>query len=88
MHNILSAKLNRFGQEEAKKKHLAGAVLLHVVIAKDGSVKSVEPVRGDPLFVQAAVDAMKQWRYKPTLLNGVPVEVDTAVEVPVAKCAE
>ena len=81
----LVSKIEPVWPEEAKKKHIAGVVLLHVVIAKDGSVKSVEPVRGDPLLVQAAVDAVKQWRYKPTLLNGVPVEVDTAVEVPVGK---
>ena len=48
---------------------------------KDGSVRQVELVSGDPLLVQAAIDAVKQWRYQPTLLNGQPVEVDNEVSV-------
>ena len=44
-------------------------------------MKHVEVVSGHPLLVQAAVDAVKQWKYQPTLLNGDPVEVDTTVDV-------
>ena len=44
-------------------------------------MKKVEVVSGHPLLVQAAGDAVKQWRYKPTTLNGEPVEVDTTVDV-------
>jgi TonB family protein len=65
----------------ARDAHVQGTVKLHLVLAQDGSVKAIEVVSGDPLLQQAAIDAVKQWRYKPTLLNGQPVEVDTTVDV-------
>jgi protein TonB len=52
-----------------------------VIIDKDGVVKNLEVVSGDPLLVTAAMDAVKQWRYTPTLLNGRAVEVDTTITV-------
>jgi protein TonB len=52
-----------------------------VVIAKDGTVANIEVAAGPPLLAQAAIDAVRQWVYRPTLLNGVPVEVATTVEV-------
>ena len=63
-------------------KNVTGTVVLHAVIAKDGSVQELEYVSGPPILVKAAMDAAKQWRYKPALLNGEPVEVDTTIEVP------
>jgi protein TonB len=54
---------------------------LHAIIAKDGTVQQLEVMSGHPLLVQAALDAVRQWRYQPTLLNGEPVEVDTTVDV-------
>jgi protein TonB len=54
---------------------------LHALIAKDGTVQQLEVMSGHPLLVQAALDAVKQWRYRPTLLNGEPVEVDTTIDV-------
>jgi protein TonB len=71
--------------EEARKKHLTGKVGLHVIIATDGSVKKVDVASGDPVLAQAAGNAVKQWRYQPTLLNGIPVEVDTAVYITFGK---
>lgn len=65
----------------AKKAQVAGAVVLHVIIGKNGSVQEVQVVSGPPLLIRAATDAVRQWRYKPTLLNGQPVEVDTTVTV-------
>lgn len=58
-----------------------GSVVLHVVIAVDGSVGDVTVVEGDPVLAKAAADAVRQWRYQPTLLNGTPVEVDTTSEI-------
>ena len=54
---------------------------LHAIIGKDGSVQQLEVLTGHPLLVQAALDAVRQWRYRPTLLNGEPVEVDTTIDV-------
>jgi protein TonB len=56
-------------------------VRLHAIIGKDGSVQQLEVLTGHPLLVQAALDAVRQWRYRPTLLNGEPVEVDTTIDV-------
>jgi protein TonB len=52
-----------------------------VLIAKDGTVEQVEVASGHPLLQRAAVDAVLQWRYQPTLLDGEPVEVDTTVDL-------
>ena len=58
-----------------------GKVELHAVIATDGSIQFLEVVSGDPLFINSAREAVLQWRYKPTYLNGQPVEIDTFITV-------
>jgi TonB family protein len=65
----------------ARQTRISGTVRLHVILAKDGTVLQLEVVSGHPLLVQAAVDAVRQWVYRPTLLNGDPVEVDTTIDV-------
>jgi periplasmic protein TonB len=65
----------------ARQARIQGSVILHAIIDKDGRVAQLEVVSGHPLLVQAALDAVKQWRYKPTQLNGDPVEVDTTITV-------
>src|SRR5215468_1918491 len=65
----------------ARQTRISGTVKLHAIIGKDGSVQQLQVVSGHPLLVQAALDAVKQWRYQPTLLNGEPVEVDTEIDV-------
>jgi protein TonB len=56
-------------------------VRLHIIVAKDGTIEQIEVISGHPLLLQAALDAVRQWRYQPTLLNGEPVEVDTTIDV-------
>ena len=53
-----------------------------MTIGKDGQVQNIMVISGHPLLVQAALDAVKQWVYRPTLVNGAPVEVTTEAEVP------
>jgi protein TonB len=65
----------------AKQARIQGTVRLQAVIAKDGSVVELQVLSGHPLLVQAALDAVRQWRYQPTLLNGEPVEVVTTIDV-------
>jgi protein TonB len=65
----------------AKQARISGVVRLQAIIAKDGSVQELQVLQGHPLLVQAALDAVRQWRYRPTLLNGEPVEVVTTVDV-------
>lgn len=60
---------------------IAGTVKLHATVAVDGSIQSLTVVSGHPMLAQAALDAVKQWRYRPYLLNGQPVEVETFITV-------
>ena len=69
-------------------KRMDGTVVLHVIVGKNGCVKSARPVSGLPNLRDSAVNAVLQWQYKPTLVNGVAVEVDTTVSIvfpPLAK---
>jgi periplasmic protein TonB len=56
-------------------------VQLGVEIARDGTVQSVKVLSGSPVLAAAAMEAVKQWVYRPTLLNGAPVEVVTLVDI-------
>lgn len=64
-----------------KQIHKEGRVELHARIATDGSIRSLEVISGDPLFFESALEAVRQWRYRPTILNGQPVEIDTHITV-------
>src|ERR1700722_8985684 len=65
----------------AKTAHISGTVVLHAIISKEGAIEKLEYVSGPPLLMKNAMDAVSQWRYRPTMLNGEPVEVDTTVSV-------
>jgi protein TonB len=65
----------------ARQTRISGTVRLHAIISKSGTVESLEVISGHPLLVRAALDAVQQWKYKPTQLNGEPVEVDTTIDV-------
>ena len=66
---------------EAKLVRLEGTVVLHAIIDRSGEVSQVNAVSGPPLLESAAVDAVKQWQYRPYSMNGQPVDVETTVEV-------
>ncbi len=65
----------------AIQTHREGRVELHAIIATDGTIQSLQVVSGDALFLRSAFDAVSQWRYHPTVLNGQPVEIDTYITV-------
>ncbi|MGO4885316.1 MAG: TonB family protein [Bryobacteraceae bacterium] len=65
----------------AKEQRIEGVVKLQAIIGKDGSVENLEVLSGDPLLAAAAMEAVRQWKYQTTLLNGDPVEVVTEVNV-------
>ena len=67
--------------ETAKTAHVQGTVVLHAVIARDGTILELKYVSGPELLMKSAMDAVREWRYAPTLLNGEPVEVDTTISV-------
>jgi periplasmic protein TonB len=66
---------------QAQQAHVQGTVVLNAVIGKDGSVESVKVVSGHPMLTQAAMDAVKRWRYKPYYLNGEAVEAETEIKI-------
>jgi len=65
-----------------QKQGIEGTVVLRAVIGMKGEILALSPISGpDPVLIKAAMDAVRQWRYQPTLLNGAPVEVATTIEV-------
>jgi periplasmic protein TonB len=65
----------------ARQTHREGQVELRAIIATDGTIQSLQVVTGDALFLRSAGDAVSQWRYRPTVLNGQPVEIETYITV-------
>jgi protein TonB len=65
----------------AKQARISGVVRLNAIIGKDGTIQNLTVASGHPLLVPAAMEAVKQWVYQPTLLNGEPVEVVTQIDV-------
>jgi periplasmic protein TonB len=64
-----------------KQIHREGQVELHAIISTDGTIQSLQVVSGDPLFLRSAIDAVSQWRYRATVLNGQLVEIETYITV-------
>jgi protein TonB len=67
--------------EMAKKNHIRGTVHLQIVIDRDGKVIETKVLGGDPLLAQAAIEALRQWVYRPTTINREPVQVQTDVDI-------
>ena len=65
----------------ARQARIQGSVVLQAVISKDGAIENLRLMSGHPMLAPAAIDAVKQWRYKPYILNGEPVEVETQITV-------
>jgi protein TonB len=65
----------------AKQARIQGVVVLEAEISKEGTIDNLKVITGHPLLIQAAIDAVKQWRYKPTMLNNEPVPVVTTITV-------
>jgi periplasmic protein TonB len=65
----------------ARQARIQGTVVLQAEISKDGSIQNLRLISGHPMLAPAAIEAVKQWKYKPYLLNGEPVEVETQVQV-------
>jgi periplasmic protein TonB len=78
--NLLDKTVPQY-PEIARTARIQGTVVLQATIAKDGTIQNLRVIDGPPMLQQAAVDAVRSWRYKPYLLNGEPVEVETTVNV-------
>ena len=66
---------------EAQEQGIQGDVLLQATIDTKGNLTNLRIVQGDPILVKAAVDAVKKWKYRPYILNGEPVDVDTTIKI-------
>ncbi len=78
---LLTHKVTPDYPSAAKAAHIQGTVVLRAIIGKDGKVQNLQVVSGHPMLAQAALEAVKQWRYKPYMLNGQPTEIDTNIKV-------
>jgi TonB family protein len=67
--------------DEARAEHIQGTVLLRTEIGTDGNVESVALISGHPLLAPAAIDAVKQWKFKPFLLDRQPIAVETQIQI-------
>jgi protein TonB len=65
----------------ARQVRIQGLVVLRAIINRDGAIENLQALSGHPLLVPAALNAVRQWRYRPYVLNGEPVEVETEVKV-------
>jgi protein TonB len=65
----------------ARQARIQGSVLLQAEISKDGTIENLHLLSGHPMLAPAAIEAVKQWKYKPYILNGEPVEVETQITV-------
>jgi len=66
---------------QAKMAHVQGQVVLAAIISKEGTIENLRVVAGHPMLVRAAIEAVSRWRYRPYILNGEPVEVETQIMV-------
>ncbi len=66
---------------QARANNVQGDVILHAIIDKEGKISETQVLAGDDLLAQSALEAVRQWRYKPMLVDGEPREVDTTIVV-------
>jgi periplasmic protein TonB len=80
-NGLLIKKENPKYSGKAREQRIQGPVVLQVIVSPEGTITELTLVSGDPLLTPAAIKAVKKWKYKPYLLNGQPVEVETTVQV-------
>jgi len=78
---VLAFKVNPQYPPAARSARVQGSVVMHALIDTDGTIQQLRVISGNPLLVNAAMEAVKKWRYKPFVLDGRPVEVETNITV-------
>ena len=78
---LLLERMNPSYPEIARRLHIGGTIALGATISKSGRIEDLRVLSGHPLLREAAIEAVKNWRYRPYLLNGQPVEVETTIEI-------
>ncbi len=78
---MLRTKIDPVYPAEAIENHVSGTVVLHATISPEGSVEALRVISGPASLQQAALDAVRRWTHRPYLLNNIPVEVETTINV-------
>jgi len=78
-HSMLRHDVEPVYPSEARERHITGDVLLRILIDTSGNVTNVRVEKGEPILVDAAVEAVKKWKYRPYVLDGEPVEMDAPI---------
>ena len=81
LEGMLIRKVQPIYPPLAKAARIQGPVVLAAVISKAGTIDNLHALSGHPMLIPAAIDAVSQWRYRPYILNGEPVEVETQITV-------
>ena len=81
MQGLIVKKVQPKYPKEAKKQHVQGSVILQAIISKTGDIGELRLINGPELPVPSAMDAVKKWKYRPFLLQGQPVEIETQITV-------
>jgi periplasmic protein TonB len=81
VQGLLLRRVNPNYPPLARQARIQGTVILQAQISKEGNIENLQLISGHPMLAPAAIEAVKQWKYKPYLLNGEPCEVDTQVQV-------
>ena len=78
---ILQHKVLPVYPAEAYRVRLEGDVVLEAIVTEQGQIEDLKPISGNPLLAQAAMDAVRKWRYSPYLLNGRPIRRETRITI-------
>jgi len=78
---LLLKKVEPSYPQEAKDAHIQGTVILHAIIDKDGNITGLKWISGPKELLSSATEAVQQWKYRPYLLQGKPIELDTIIEI-------
>jgi periplasmic protein TonB len=78
---LLIHRVNPVYPPDARHARIQGTVVMRAVIGKDGHLQELHVLTGDAALAKAATDAVQQWRYKPYVLNGEPVEIETQITI-------
>jgi protein TonB len=78
---LIKHKVSPKYPREAREQGIQGDVLLQGTIDTNGNLVDLKALQGDPILVKAAVDAVKEWKYRPFILKGEPVDVDTTIKI-------
>jgi len=80
-NSLIRHKVDPIYPREARKNNITGDVLLRIIIGRQGNVTNLEVIQGDPILVESAVKAVKQWKYRPYILNGEAIEAESVIKI-------